>query len=212
MREKTVKLHDDEIAAKINLRTGELIEMPEHKDNKIHTWLPNAKFVKHYKTFDSTVSELMSRGVWKPLHSQIVLRMMARCKPNTNSLEPLSEKMSMRELGREFGLNYESVPKVLYELFSMGIYGKWDVADMDLYFKQFWVLNPYVATWGHGLHDDTKTKFDNTPWTLLSKGSITIDEFIKHYKVVQKDFKKVFKKEIRQAKEEAEDDAEGNLL
>lgn len=161
--ERLIKLNHNEIPAKINLETGELIEIKtrtaKSKKPAKSIWLPGVKFAKHY---DLVVDWLDDQGILTDMEMRILWKMMRMAKYETNSLEPLSDEFTFIELAEEFKTNRNKIKKVLTKLYDLGAYARFDVKRVDVPYTKFWVLNPYLCFRGSEITDDISKLFKGT--------------------------------------------------
>lgn len=157
MYSKTVKLNHNEIVARINVETGELKK--ETRPNN----LPNDKEIlsgAFRKNFDGPLNYL--QDTLKPLELKVLLKLMLMAKMNTNSLEPLNDKTTIPQLVEYFGVSKNKIKPALDKLFSLGVYGKFDVVKEDLNYTKYWVLNPYLSFQGRLVYSDIANLFKGT--------------------------------------------------
>lgn len=158
MYEKTVKLKHNEVAAKIDMETGEVIRVSKKVNN-----IPNDKEIlsgEFHKTFDGPLDYLVD--ILKPMEMKVLLKLMRMAKMNTNSLEPLSDRTTVRELSEYFGVSKNKINPVLKRLFELGVYGKFQVVRKDLEHTRYWVLNPYLSFKGRLVRSDIAALFKGT--------------------------------------------------
>ena len=158
----TIKLKHNEAPAKINLETGVINEITVLKTkNNIpkgkELFEPKAIF---RKSFDSTEEFLDS--VLTPLEFKVVARMCRMAKMNTNSLDPLSDELTLIEIAEELKVNRRDVKTILNKLFSLGVYGKFEVVKQDVGYTKYWILNPYIRFKGKTIDSDIKKLFEGT--------------------------------------------------
>lgn len=156
-----VKLNHNEVAAKVNTETGDT-KLVKFRPNNI----PDGKSKLSYKKFaivnnDSIkiLSDLLSNE-----ELGIVLHMIGIAEFNTNSLKPLNDSLSLRELEAELKISKNRVKPILEKLFKLGVYMQVKIHEEDL--KEFWVLNPYIS-WKGNLKTDSL--FDSFMGTVIAK-------------------------------------------
>lgn len=141
MYKKEINLAHDEIAAKINVRTGEIKEITRRPNN-----IPEGKELFNpgafNKQYDAAWNYLLDNLTDKELSIVVKMTLMARF--NSNSLEPLNNKSSIEELAEHFGLHRNSVSKMFNNLLRHGVYAEFRFGAYDG-IRHYWVLNPYVA-------------------------------------------------------------------
>jgi hypothetical protein len=158
--ESTIKLKHHEAPAKINKQTGEVSEIigktsniPKGKE----LFEPKAMF---RKSFDAT-EEFLDK-VLTPLEFKVVARMCRMAKMNTNSLQPLSDDLTVLEIAEELHINRREVNKLLAKLFDLGVYGRFEIVKEDIGYTKYWILNPYIRFQGKTISSDIKALFEGT--------------------------------------------------
>ena len=155
-----IKLNHNELPAKINIETGEVKQIEKPKSNLpqgSELFEPKGIF---RKTFDPTEEFLDS--VLTPLEFKVVARMARMAKSNTNSLEPLSDDLTLLEISEELKVNRRDVKLILKKLFDLGVYGKFEVVKEDVGYTKYWILNPYIRFQGKTINSDIKKLFEGT--------------------------------------------------
>lgn len=162
MREQTIKLKHDEVAAKVNQSTGEIIELQQNmrsnnipSDKEIHA--PDGIFRKNY-----SASWLFLDKCLTDLEMRVVTRLCFMAKMNTNSLEPLNNEMAMTEVAEILGVHRHKAKKLVEKLFDLGVYAKFEVAKEDVPYTKYWVLNPYLSFSGRLIASDITRLFIGT--------------------------------------------------
>lgn len=149
MYTQPIKLQDDEQAAKINKDTGEITLIPKRPNN-----IPVGKSKLDYEDFG--MINLKMLPILKKLLSHteisIVVSMIMRAKYNSNSLAPLNNETSIRELAETFNISRPIVEKTFKKLFDLGVYAQLKIATNEG--NEFWILNPYIY-WKGKLKDDS---------------------------------------------------------
>jgi hypothetical protein len=157
MYTKEVKLRDDEVAAKINTRTGEIFEVKSRPnnipDNK-EVFFPEGYF---HKSYDHAWNYLLE--VLKPVELKIVVQMCQIASVRSNSLQPLNNETTILSLSKKFDIPRNNVNKIFNKLYGHGVYAEFNFAQAPLSFdindtstfndkyisQKYWVLNPYIA-------------------------------------------------------------------
>ena len=154
---KTINLSDKEQAAKVNLETGELTLIKE-----FHNKLPEGKSVFELSEFAKL--NINAIAVMKEILSKdecfIVLQMIQMTEFNTNSLKPLSDETTQKELSDLFGVGKNQVQKYIKHLFELGVFAQFKISKYGL--KEYWILNPYISFKGKTIEDSIFKNFSNT--------------------------------------------------
>jgi DNA-binding MarR family transcriptional regulator len=141
MYEQTVKLRHNEVAAKINIETGEYTEVSKKQFN-----VPEGKELfnpgSFSKRYDAAWNYLLENLTDKEL--SIVVKMTLVARFNSNSLEPLSNVSSVEEIAEHFGIHRNSVTKMFNKLLKHGVYAEFKFGAFDG-IRHYWVLNPYIS-------------------------------------------------------------------
>ncbi len=161
----TTLLNNNEFLLKGNRETGEVVEIKQRPNN-----IPEGKSKLDYENFGMINLDMLA--ILKPLLSHteisIIVSMIMRAEYNSNSLAPLNNETSIRELEKTFGIGHNLIPKTFKKLFDLGVYAQLKIAtDRG---NEFWILNPHIY-WKGKLKDDSLFKhFRNTEITkkLLS--------------------------------------------
>jgi len=163
MYEQTVKLQHNEIAAKVNLETGEFQEVKKRPNN-----IPQGKILWNpgpfHKRFDASWKYLLNHLTDKEI--VIVSKMTLMARPNSNSLEPLSNNSSSEEIAQQFGIHRNSVNKMFNKLFKLGVYAEFRFASTSG-IKHYWVLNPYIAFYGKTISNTLADLFRETKFAEI---------------------------------------------
>ena len=120
MYEQTIKLQHNEIAAKVNLETGELQEVKKRPNN-----IPQGKekfdydqaFIKSYeKSWEFLVNNLKKHEL------MVAVLMSTMTEYSTNSLAPLDDTVQMNHLSEKFGIGINQVKSTFKRLMDVGVY------------------------------------------------------------------------------------------
>ena len=160
MYTRKLSLEDNEFAAKINAETGEITtlrnvlnSLPDNHE----IWLPNSSF---HKTYEATWKFLIQALKADELKVVTIMSLMASA--NTNSLSPLNEEASIRNLSEYFGVNKDKINKVLKKLFDIGVFAKFEIVKPDVPYTKYWILNPYISFKGKLVDSDIARLFHGT--------------------------------------------------
>jgi len=156
----TIPLYHNEEAAAINLETGVLRTIPKKVNNipeDKEIFEPQGIFKKDYTNSWKFLDKHLSPLEYKAAHT---LAMMA--KANTNSLEPLNDETTLRELMEILNVSINKVKPILEKLFDFGVYGKFQVKEAHIPYTKYWVFNPYLSFSGKIIGSDISNLFKNT--------------------------------------------------
>jgi hypothetical protein len=161
MYEQTVKLQHNEVAAKINVETGELQEVSKRPNN-----IPGNKEVFDYdkawfKSYEKSWLFLIDN--LKSHELKIALKMASMTEFSTNSLAPLDDKMQLKQLSELFNIGINQVKKAFENLFKIGVYASFKYSHYRRGPVEEWVFNPFISFKGKLVDSDLKNLFVNTP-------------------------------------------------
>lgn len=160
MYTRNLKLKDFEVPAKINKETGEITEV-----RNVFNAIGESKQVFGDKTLFRKTFEDVDKFLITNLSDteyKVVMMMALMAAPSTNSLEPLDDTTSMRALEKHFNVDRRRIVKVLNKLFSLGVYAKFKIAEVNNPYKNYWILNPYISFKGKIIDSDIVKLFQNT--------------------------------------------------
>ena len=159
MHTQEVKLHDNETLYKANLETGEMNEIKSSKARN-----PNVVNFKQDEKFIKTFPESwkLLYNMTTPLEYKVANKMSTMTKMLTNSLEPLDDDYTYHELSIEFDISIGKVKSTFDKLFSLGVFGKFEVYNSDFKHTKFWVFNPYLSINGKAIDKNSLGLFINT--------------------------------------------------
>jgi len=160
MYKKEIKLNNNEIAAKINVLTGEVIEVknvvsniPEDKEKFSY----DKSFHKSYeKSWEYLLDNLTG------IELKIALKMANMTEFHTNSLAPLDGTEDIRELADFFNVSKSSIKKALDNLFYHGVYAAFTYQHYKRGKVNEWVFNPFISFKGTLIGSDLKNLFIST--------------------------------------------------
>lgn len=161
MYEQTVRLEHNEVAAKVNLETGELQEVKKRPNN-----IPRSKEVFDYdkawfKSYEKSWLFLVDN--LKSHELKIALKMASMTEFSTNSLAPLDDKMQLKQLSEMFNIGINQVKKSFENLFKIGVYASFKYSHYRRGPVEEWVFNPFISFKGKLVDSDLKNLFVNTP-------------------------------------------------
>jgi hypothetical protein len=158
--EVVVKLNHNETPHKLNMETGELIEVKSRRNNipeGKELFEPNAKFVKCYYNTWQFMSRYLSSS-----ELGIVIAMVTMADANNCSLKPLDDKTTVAELMDYFDISEKKVKSTFDKLHRLGVYGRFDVSEENKPYTKYWILNPYIAFNGKIIESDISRLFTGT--------------------------------------------------
>jgi len=159
---KIITLNHNEVAAKINKETGEIIEIKNStRKNNIPegktVFIADEYFAKAYEKAWAYLVDNLSL-----VEIKIALKMSTMIEMNTNALNPLDDKTSIRGLSEHFGISINSVKKAFKHLFDIGVYASFRYSHYKRGIVDEWIFNPYISFKGKLIESDIKNLFDKT--------------------------------------------------
>jgi len=155
--ETTLKLMHEEIPAKINKSTGEVTEVNRYVNN-----VPKTKSIFRQNDF-SKVNNKAIKFLFdncSKVEIAIVMQLVGLADYNSNSLKPLSDEVTVRDLADFFNISTKSVKSIFKHLYELGIYAQFKVCKDDM--KEFWILSPYMSFKGKLIDDALVANFKGT--------------------------------------------------
>lgn len=140
MYERTIKLNHNEVAAKVNMETGEVTEIKQRPNNipyNKESWNPGPFSKRYNAAWDYLLENLSDKEL------TIVTRMVLMARPNSNSLEPFNDLSTVEELASKFHIHRNSVRQMFNNLLKHGVYAEFKFGAKNG-IKHYWVLNPYI--------------------------------------------------------------------
>ena len=153
-----VRLNHNEVPAKINMETGEILPIKKRPNN-----IPEGKSKLDYDNF-SIINNDMLRVLFDECNGseiKVILHMVYMSEFGNNSLKPLNDELSYRELGRIFSIDDKTIKAILNKLKHLGVYLQLNITEVDGA-KEYWVLNPYISWKGKIKSDSLFHTFANT--------------------------------------------------
>lgn len=153
-------LNHNEVPAKVNVETGEtttLMKRPNNIPEGKRVFEPDALFRKDY----TNSWKFLERNL-KPIEFKAAFTLALKAKANTNSLEPLSDSTTIPELMEVLGISKNVVKPLLKKLWSIGVYGKFEVSEVGKPYTKYWILNPYLSFSGKLIDSDIAELFSKT--------------------------------------------------
>ena len=149
MYSKTIKLKDNESLAKINQETGEVTVVGNRANN-----IPDGKSKLDYTNFSIINNEMLKvlLAECSSTEIKVILHLIYLSNFNNNSLQPLNDDTSTRELASIFGIDHKTVKKIFSNLKYLGVYLQLNITEVDGQ-KEYWILNPYISWKGKLKYD-----------------------------------------------------------
>jgi|TARA_R110000851_G_scaffold48002_1_gene116345 hypothetical protein len=164
MYTKKVEYKNHERPAKINMETGEIIEVStdikKDRRNEGRIFFNASKGLKFTRRFEDAWSELDL--LTNDSEYLVAIRLADLAKAFSSSLEPLNDDTSILELSKVLNKNRRAIKKILDKLFKLGVYAKFAVSDKNYKEKKYWVFNPYLSFNGTHILEDTLILFKDT--------------------------------------------------
>jgi len=120
--------------------------------------LPDAVFDKAYRVSRDFLLDNLNC-----FEHYAACKLIRRADAFTNSVQPLSDKIPVKELAGVLEVSRNKVRPVLKKLFDLGVYGKFEVAEEGKPYTKYWIINPYISFNGRLIRSDIRRLFDNTP-------------------------------------------------
>lgn len=158
MRVKQIKLQDNEIAAKIDQTTGEVIMIKDYSNN-----IPSGKSIwknGFYRQPSVYGLEWMDKEL-----SDIQIRIvnnLIRKMGKDNTLEPLSDDSSIEEVASFLNVSKDTIKRHIKIIYDKGVYGKFEVSKTNKGYSKHWILNPYISTSSKLVNDTITNLFKGT--------------------------------------------------
>jgi hypothetical protein len=166
-----VRLKNTEVAAKVDLTTGQTTIIESIKKD--------VQMIKNTNLVNFSNNHLFQRTyikAWDLLRTQttdkefrIATLLALKAKPFTNSLEPLNDDVTAEYLASEFNTSRNDVKKVFDKLFSLGVYGKFELHETNINYKKYWIFNPFLSFNGSKIDKSILTLFENTTYKLVKE-------------------------------------------
>ena len=158
---RTIDLKHNELPAKVNAETGQIdiIGPPKKPSNN-----PNLIQFEPEAIFSRSYSKSWEYLYYKTNDKEykVAQYLAFKAKAFTNSLEPLSDDSTVREIALATGISKDKVTAIFNRLFDLGVYGKWEVSEVERGRTKYWILNPYLSFNGSRIDKKIVTLFDNT--------------------------------------------------
>lgn len=164
---QTSTYNHDEVPARKSLKTGRFQELKK-KDSTI----PEGKRLVVQEDFSKLGKKCVPFLKKCLSHEEIsiVFQMIGIAEYGTNSLKPLNNDTTIRELSEQFGVGKNQVNKYFKNLFDLGVYAQFKIAKSGE--KEFWILNPHISFQGRTAEDSL---YDNFKGTKLTNFMLNIE-------------------------------------
>lgn len=157
---KEIKLKHNEVAAKVNVETGEIKEVTKRPNNipeGKEKFIADEMFAKNYtKSWNFLLDNLSA------VELKIAIKMSVMAEINTNSLSPLDNNTTIRELSEFFDIGINGVKKVFKHLMDVGVYASFKYGHYQRGIVEEWIFNPYISFKGKLINSDIKELFNKT--------------------------------------------------
>lgn len=158
---KPISLDHDERPVVLNERTGEVKEIYRNPNRKGN---PNVVKHKPEKTFQKNFPR-----AWQLLETQVTSseymvahKLAMRAKAFNNSLIPFQDSQSYRKMARVLNEDHRTFKKAVDKLFTLGVLGKFEVADRNQEYRKYWIFNPYLSFNGQNIEKGILQLFKDT--------------------------------------------------
>lgn len=161
--EHTVALDHNEGLAKIDMNTGMITDLSDNsntqtsKHDDMIVFEPDAVFCK---TYNASWEWLYYQTT--PLEYKVASFLTNKAHSITNSLKPLSDDVTVRDLAYQLNISKSKVGPVINKLFELGVFGKFEVVDAKKQYTKYWILNPYLSFKGRVIKKAIWEMFRNT--------------------------------------------------
>jgi hypothetical protein len=155
---KTIALKHNEVPAKVNLETGEIITLEGLKNV-----LPDGKSISTQHNFAKVNNYVLNRLIDSKLEDievKILAKMISLSSFGTNALLPFNDESTNLELAEAFKISRNRVNKSFKKLYDLGVFAHVNIARSDV--SEFWILNPYISWKGKMIDDSIFVFFKNT--------------------------------------------------
>lgn len=138
----------------------------EYKKLNPKNKLPEGKEKYQEKCMTDSFSKLNLRilpyliEIFNPIEIKMILKMIELIDYNSNSLDPINNDTSLRDLAKTFDVSRNRIKTYLEHLFKFGVYASFKVHKDKK--EEFWILNPYIAWQGELIDSGLKANFKGT--------------------------------------------------
>ena len=161
---ETIELGHNEVPARLNLDTGEFLVASKPEKRGDDTLGPNP--IKKFSKRNEMAWEVLETQT-SNLEYAVANKLTRYLKMHTNSLDPLNNDTTLTTLSEEFGVSRKSISGVFDRLFRLGVYGKFELYEMNEKYKNYWIFNPYLTSNGKYTKKDVLGLFQNTLYAKI---------------------------------------------
>lgn len=157
-----VKLNHNEVAAKVNTETGDT-KLVKFRPNNLPEGKSKLDYQRYHISNDLFANRMLSQGILNNEELGIIAHMGSMVEINTNSLRPLTDDTTMKELAERFFVDRRRVDKIFKKLYTLGVYMQMRYfSDSEKKEVEYWVLNPYISWKGNLKNDSIFAAFIDT--------------------------------------------------
>ena len=163
---QVIQLNDNEVPAVVNMETGEVSTLTPNRYNQNRQkklkigeeyFLKNEPFDKVFAKSMEFLKRNTTNDEFAVAYELIIL-----ANKYDNSLEPLCDKTVALELSNALKCRKNLINPILFKLYQLGVYGRFDVHNPAKPFTKYWVLNPYLNFRGNIIDSDIVKIFNVT--------------------------------------------------
>ncbi|MGL5796959.1 MAG: hypothetical protein ACRCYT_02020 [Cetobacterium sp.] len=160
--EQTVRLPHNKKIISVDVETGDMQDIPKRINN-----IPKGKSKLDYERYhisnDNFIKKALSMNLITNEELGIITHMSSIAEINTNSLRPLTDKTTLKDLSERFQVPIKRVEKIFKKLFSLGVYSQLNYFSYSENQEvTYWVLNPYISWKGNLRNDSIFNSFVDT--------------------------------------------------
>jgi len=157
MYTQTATLKDHESLAVLDKTTGEIREVGKRASH-----IPDGMSLFSYAEFSKMNNKAVSflSRILTNEELGVVFRLIEKADYGTNSLLPLNDEMSMRELEGQLKVHRAKLRKILDKLFELGVYAHVRVRNGEV--SEYWILNPFIVWRGKVIENSIRYYFCDT--------------------------------------------------
>lgn len=168
--DKTLLLEHDETPVILNSRTGEVKEIQKSYNRTAGN--PDVCYHKKKdqfkKVYQDALTYLSNRCSAEEMG--VIMKMIELIKFETNSMPPLDNERSVRELSTLFKINRRRVMSVLENLRQLGVYYTYNIVELEKNGRsdnKYWKLNPDIAFNGRKINKGILKDFEKTELSIV---------------------------------------------